>query len=84
MPFTKQDFDSGSIEDVWQIVPTGGDPVVGPVTAGDRFLTVHEYRERWSCRVQHEIPYDHIARRMRYPEDVAAALDAPPGERGAR
>lgn len=81
MPFTKQDFESGAAEDVWQIVPTGGEAVVGPITIGDHYLTVHEYREKWSCRVHHEIPYDQIARRMLYPKDVAAALDAPGGLR---
>ena len=81
MPFTKQDFESGSTDDIWQIAPTGGDAVVGPITVGDRYLVVHEYRETWNCRVHHEIPYDQIARRMRYPQAIAAALDAPPGRR---
>ncbi len=77
MPFTRQDFESGSTSDVWQIAPTGGAAVVGPITLRDGYLIVHEYREAWNCRVHHEIPYDHISRRMQYPADVAAAVDAP-------
>jgi hypothetical protein len=81
LSFTRKDFESGSTSDVWQIAPTGGSAVVGPITLQDGFLIVHEYREAWNCRVHHEIPYDHIARRMQYPADVAAAVDAPsPGK----
>jgi hypothetical protein len=77
MPFTRQDFESGSTDDVWQILATGGEAVVGPITLKDHYLVVHEYREAWNCRVHHEIPYDQIARRMKYPAEVAMALDAP-------
>jgi len=78
MPFTRQDFEPDSANDVWQIVATGGDAVVGPISLEDHYLVVHEYKEAWSCRVHHEIPYDQIARRMKYPVEVAAELDAPP------